>query len=72
MPQAILVGLLSFIAKTRRVMVLLHLQTGTSRDLSVDLWSWRTAHVVSQAVTYGYLRLHRARRLPGGQIGDMR
>ena len=34
-------------------MVLLHLQTGTSTDQKVDLWSWRTASAVSSAAGAG-------------------
>ena len=31
--------------RSRRLMVLLHLVTGTDRDSKVDVWSWRTALV---------------------------
>ena len=34
----------------RRLMVILHLITGTDRDSRVDVWSWRTALALAQVI----------------------
>ena len=45
--QAMIVAMLRTLSAKKRLMVLLHLQTGTSRDQAVDLWSWRTAQLIA-------------------------
>ena len=49
--QAMLLALFRFASQSRRVMILLHLVTGTSRDHDVDVWSWRTATTVARELS---------------------
>ena len=49
--QAMLLALFRFASQSRRVMILLHLVTGTSRDSDVDVWSWRTANSVARELS---------------------
>ena len=45
--QSILLALLRLASRQGRVMILLQLVTGTSRDQDVDIWSWRAANAIS-------------------------
>ena len=49
--QAMLLALFRFASQSRRLMLLLHLVTGTSRDHDVDVWSWRTANTVARELS---------------------
>ena len=66
MIQAMVIGLLRFVSTdffvslemgSQTAMVLMHMQTGNAAEQKVDVWSWRTAGVLSTQCSTGKMNL---------------